>query len=63
MEKKYTRTAPNGSSEDLALKKLDEIIAAIKTIAEKLDNDTGVTSNDFSEIVSAIKNVEDQLIN
>jgi len=62
MAKKFTLTAPQRSSEHLALKKLDEIISKLDSIGAKLDADSGVGDTDYqSSITSQLSSIADEL--
>jgi len=53
MAKEYTLTATPKSSEALALKKIDELIDAVKSLCAKLDADATVTDTDYAALISA----------
>lgn len=55
MSKKYTKTAAAGSSEDLALKLIDDLSKRVAALEKKLDNDTGVTDTDYEATIGAPK--------
>lgn len=64
MGKNYTNTAPKKSSEQLALDKLDELVAAMKALTAKIDADAGDTGgdNDYaSTITDSIKTTAEEL--
>jgi len=58
---KFLLTAPRGSSERLALLKLDEIIASINIIAAKLDSDIGVTDDDYQAQLASLKTAAEDI--
>lgn len=51
---KFILTAPQTSSERLALLKIDELINAILFLADKLDNDGNVLDVNYKELVSKL---------
>lgn len=64
MGKNYTKTAPAKSSEQLALDKLDELVAAMKALTAKIDADSGDTGgdNDYAaSITDSLKSASEDL--
>jgi len=58
---RYHFTSGKYSAERLAISKLDELIGVIQQLVEKLDNDTGLSDEDYAALSEELKTMRESI--